>query len=211
MSTETTPTDDVFGGLPAPPVEGATAEASSGEGGADLFEGVSSMGDILPIGVYHFRLEKFEKGGGGQTPEEAKASGADVKNTHFGDGSPIDAQPFYTLQWVCQQEPYTGRIVYDFVGWVSALVVTKAREGDQVARKLLKDRLWKAKSVMEGCGYKPPSSFNLEADFLGTNPECKIQLGIQEKKVKDPSTGQYRSSGEMKNKLIRYLPVNRPS
>lgn len=199
---------DEFDDMPAAPgAATGTATAVEVDGGADpsMFEGVATMGEVIPIGTYHFRLDRYTEGVGGFKDDHGQPT-----TRYFGDGSPIPDQPYFNLLFVCQQEPHTGRVFADFAPWVSKEVRTKAAAGDAIARELLKDRLWKIKSIMEAAGFKPAGNFDLKRDFLAEHPEVKIQLGLTEGKSKD-ATGKYVVDGSQRNKSIKYLPLFRPA
>lgn len=198
------PLYDAFDDMPAAPA-GTPGEAvpvdSSGD--ATMFDGVPTMGEAIPIGTYHFRLEKYSSGLSKveESPGVAKL---------FSDGTKIPDQPWYQLQWSCQQEPHTGRVFTDFCPWVDKVGRAKAATGDVGGQLLLKDRLWKAKSILEAAGYKPSGSFDIEKDFFGQHPEVKVQLGLQTGKTKD-ATGKYVEDGSMRNKAVKYLSLTRPA
>lgn len=197
--------------MPQPPSampagENAAADASfDSSASMDDFKDVPKMGEAMPMGTYHFRLEKVTKGAGEN--HDPKKGEQPMK---YGDGTDVGPLPYYMVEWICQQEPYVGRRFGDFAPWVPAGCFGKAKSGDQVARTLLKDRLWKIKAIMESCNFAPPAGFNVETDFFAQHPECKIQLGTQPGKAKN-AEGKYVEDGSQKNKSIRYIPLNRPA
>lgn len=199
------PLYDAFDDMPAAPgVPAGTAVPVDSSGDADMFEGVPTMGEALPIGTYHFRLEKVSSGA---NKVEESAGVAKL----YSNGNKISDQPWYMLQWVCQQEPHTGRQFGDFCPWVNKECRDLAKTGDVNAQILLKDRLWKAKAVLEAAGYKPSGAFDIDKDFFSTHPEVKIQLGIQPGKTKDPVSKKYIEDGSTQNKAIKYLSLTRPA
>lgn len=185
---------------PAAPVEGA-ATSIDGTADAGMFEGVPEMGETIPMGTYHFRLEKVLEFTNKLKEEDPKV---------FGDGTAITDQPSFMLMWNCQQEPHTGRTFGDFAPWVSKEVREQAKKGDLVAQAMLKDRLWKMKSVMKAAGFTPTGTFDLKKDFFATHPEMKIQIGLQSSKSKN-AAGKYVEDGGQQNKVIKFLPLNRPA
>lgn len=175
------------------------------EGGMDasLFDMVPAMGETIPMGTYHFRLDGFTKGWNEpdvKKPEEAA----------FGK------QPWYQLNWVCQQEPHTGRAVVEFCGWCNKDTFTAAATGNKVAQKLVKGRLFVIKDVLPAANYKPVGEFNIE-NFFATNPEIKLQLGLTPGKTDsgkiDQTTGKklYIPDGSMRNKIIKHVSLTRPA
>lgn len=176
---------------------GASAEAAASiDSGAvaGMFDGVPDLGEPIPIGTYHFRLAKYAQKWTSPTEEE-KAKG----------GLP---EPYYAVEWHCQQEPHVGRIHFENIPWVRKEMVTAAAAGDPNARKYLNNRLPRAKNIMEAAGFKPTGNFDFETDFLALNPEIKIQLGLQAAKTKDAS-GKYVETGSFRNKTVRYYPLHR--
>lgn len=200
---------DFIDDMPIPPAQ-AVPQGSAADGGPEIdgsaspedMEGVATMGEAIPAGTFHFRLEKFTEGWG-------EALDDNKQPLHFGDGSVVDKQPYFMLDFVCQQEPHVGRRFGEFAPWVSQSVRVKAKAGDKVARGLLQDRLWKFKSIMDAAGFKPTAAYDLKKDFLSTHPEIKIQLGIQEGKTK--INGKYVPDGSTRNKSVRYISLNRPA
>lgn len=199
---------DEFDAMPSAPGAGAATApvAIDASGSAEMFEGVPEMGEAIPIGTYHFRLEKYYEGANPVTDGE----GSTKTIKQFNDGTLVPNQPWFQLVFVCQQEPETGRQFSDFCPWVEKTVREKAMQGDSVAQAVLKDRLWKAKSILAAAGYKPTGPFDLKKDVFDTHPEVKVQLGLQPNKVKD-ATGKYVPDGGMTNKALKYLPLARPA
>lgn len=128
----------------------------------DLMAAVPEGPETMKRGVYHFRLNNYEK--------KIKAE---------------NGQPNFNLEWVCQEEPYTGRRAWDpgVPGVLKQDVLDAMDAGspcNEEARKLLKDRLWKQKAIMKAAGYR---GTNFE-EFLKTSPELKIS-GDVVPKMKD--------------------------
>jgi hypothetical protein len=194
---------DEFDDVPGAPVPSGAAEAAAldGNGDASMFEGVPEMGETIPIGTYHFRLDKWQT--------YFNESGKDDPKT-FADGTAIPKQPAVQIFWNCQQEPHTGRTFTDFTPWVSPEVRAKAKTGDAIALAILKDRLWKFKSVMKAAGFTPGPTFDLVKDFLAQHPEVKIQVGLKAGKTKN-AAGQYVEDGSQQNKVVKFLPLARPA
>jgi hypothetical protein len=190
------PLDDEMPAAPGPQAAAAVpASEFSGDISTESYEKVPEMGEPLPIGTYHFRSEAFTTGWSAAPKPGDK---------DFAYGS----QPYFMIRWMAQQEPHTGRVFMDFAPWVSDSVARAANAGDTEAQKVVNDRIWKLKAIAEAAGYKPPEggSFNAKI-FLQSNPEVKISLGQQERKQKDPKTGQYVGTGQRGNKANAYLPL----
>lgn len=160
---------------------------------ASIFDAVPKMGEALPIGTYHMRGELNAEG-----------------FTDFKDGTPQEVrdfgkQPYYQVLWKVQQEPLVGRGFMDFVPYVNEETARAAAQGNSTARGIVNDRLWKAKMILEGAGYKPSGAFSFR-EFLLTNPEMKIQLKVVPRKQKDAS-GKYVATGENGNQAVHYIPL----
>lgn len=185
--------------LPSPPQ--GEVRAIEDEIDAAAFTDVPKMGEAIPVGTYHFRLEKFEE----------RWKDKDDKGNEIPEA---ERNPYFALQWKCQQEPYTGRVVFDNVPWVRQKDVQDAASQDSPrraeARKLLNNRLPKAKEIMEAAGFLDAGrgKFNFKA-FLGTNPEMKLQLKVKERQSKGPD-GKYRGNGEWGNEISRHISLHRP-
>jgi len=178
--------DELTDEIPQAPAEGADGVQIDAELEASDLQTVHKMGEPIPQGTRHFRLRQFQA---------AKAD---------------DGQPYFMLQWSCQEEPYTGRVVFDNVPWVKKEDVYDANHPGprQVeARNILDDRLAKANAIMQAAGYKPSGRFNF-VEFLGTSPELKIQYNVSERKAKQPD-GTYKGTGEMGNRVQRYFSLHR--
>lgn len=180
--------------VPAAPAESEAVEVD-GTFGADLLSDVPGLMEPFPIGTFHFRLDHYASTQPEPNPEQIQKYGAMAK------------QPQFQLNWVCQQEPHTGRTFVDFVPWVTPEVVKAARAGDPIARELIRKRLPRAKVIMEAAAYKPTGEFDFK-EFLGSNPELKIQLGIQEAKTK--VGGVLKATGLMRNTAVQYVSLVRP-
>jgi hypothetical protein len=211
---------DFLDNIPAPPDAGsvpAGAPAATGtspqpeiDGSieSDAFEGVATMGESLPMGTYHVRLDKYTEG---WNNEDERVDNQDKNSPplKFSDGEVVGKLPYFTLEWIVQQEPHTGRRYSEFAPWVTPTILQKAKAGDHVARQLLKDRLWKMKSIMAAANYNPHGPYNIKTDFFARHPEVKVQLGLKAGKSK--INGQWVEDGSQQNKTIRYLPLNRPA
>lgn len=192
---------DEFDDLPSAPGGGAEA-AEPVDGTADLgdFEGVQLLGDVIPIGTYKFRMDSYTEGWDSKFPDDATE-----QEKSFG------YQPHFQARWKVQEEPHTGRLLFDFIPWVNKKTLDAARQGNPVAVQLRKDRLMRAKSIMKACNYNPAGGFNFKV-MLDEHPECKIQVSTTEKKGKDPVTGKYTvATGELQNRIVKYLPLQRPA
>lgn len=162
---------------------------------SEVLGGVPKMGDPIPKGTYHFRLDSYSTGGTAQ-------------------------EPYYMLQWKCQEEPNTGRIAFDIVTWASEDDIRAANDSRHPrcneARAILNNRLMRAKSLMDACSW----SGGFKA-LLDAHPEIKITIDLQERKTKalnpDGSAKMengkkvYLPTGEMGNRIVKYLSLTRPS
>lgn len=189
------PAIDELDDIPQAPVAtGAAVAAEIMDVPAEAYDTVPKMGDVMPAGTYHFRLEKYT--------EQA-----------YEDG------PVYSLQWRCQQEPHTGRVAFSNCPWPKAEDIKLANDPNapagprQEAQKRVNDRLVVSKAIQEAAGIKPGTMPFKQ--FLNTNPELFLQLGVTEKKER---TGQFdaknqpifKGTGEQKNKVQKYVPLVRP-
>src|SRR5690349_19653691 len=86
--------------MPTPPDDAPQAEGN-GEGAGpqvdgtasmDSFEGVQEMGQVIPQGTYHFRLQSVSEGWGKADRNNPGLS--------YGDGSAVEDQPYFNLNWV---------------------------------------------------------------------------------------------------------------
>jgi len=190
--------DELMPAAPAPATAaGAPAVVSapfSGEIDVTAYEKVPEMGEALPAGTYHFRLDSYREGWG-DPPKPGDALFA------------YGAQPYFMVKWTAQQEPITGRAFIDFCPWVSDQVAQAAGAGDQAAQAVVTDRIWKLKTIATAAGYKPPAGGRFNAKtFLSSNPEVKISLGVQERKSKN-TDGTYSPTGQQGNRANAYLPL----
>lgn len=186
--------------LPSPP-SGAAAEGFDDSFDASLLADVPKMGDALPVGTYDFRLEKFE--------ESWKTKEYD-KQGNERDLPQSDWQPYYKLQWKCQQEPHTGRMVFENCPWVRPQDVSDANTESPrkaEARKLINSRMPRAKEIMEAAGFTPTGSFGFK-QFLATNPEMKLQLKLKASKIK--KDGKLENSGGFVNEVVKHVSKHRP-
>jgi hypothetical protein len=189
--------------LPSPPSGGATgtAMAIDDQVDASIFDGVPKMGDAMPIGTYAFRLDKF-------TEEWT------VKDYKTGrELAPEEQQPYFALQWKCQQEPHVGRIIFENVPWVKSADAKAAMDPQNPrraeAKTLINNRLPRAKEIMEAASFQPTGNFGFK-QFLGSNPELKLQLKIKEAMQKGPD-GKLRGTGEWRNEVQKHLSLHRPA
>lgn len=197
-----TPTDVPFvdDELPAPPSgpqAAQSAEPISGAIDGALLGDVPKLGEALPIGTYHFRLDRYSE----SWAEPDKS--ASPEELLFGK------QPQFLLFWSCQEEPHTGQPFVDFVEWVSPDVLKMAAERNQSALKLLRTRLARAKAILQAAEYPIVGQLDYKT-FLSSHPEIKIQLGLREGKQKT-SSGELVPTGEMRNRPIRYISLRRPT
>lgn len=198
--------------LPAPPAVAQQAAGDqpavevSGEVSSDVFDLVTGQ-EPLPQGTYVFRLDEYRT-----RMDDAPKADEDP----FGFGG----QPAFMVFNACQQEPHVGHNFMEYVTWCTpevfaAAMGPKDHPKTQAARKLVNSRLWKAKDILEGAGFKPSGKFDFKA-FMDTHPEYKIQLKVVEKKAK---TGRvdaqgnkiYEKTGQNVNQSVKYFPLNRPA
>lgn len=183
--------------MPAPPPASDEVKEVVIDGVVEAsdFQDVPKFGDVLPLGTYHFRLERFTES------EQEAFEDATPEEKLFGN------QPQFMVSWVCQQEPHTGLQFLDFVPWVNEEVKEAAKDGNSVARGIYRRRLSRAKSIMEAAEFKPTGTFNFK-EFLGWHPEIKIQVGLRSRKQK--VDGQLKDTGQKMNFAIQYLSLRRP-
>lgn len=192
--------------LPSPPPEsvGGSAEGESTPIAdtidASLFQDVPKMGEAMPVGTYIFRLDSYTEH---WTSEDYK-TGRKLEES--------EKQPYFSLQWKCQQEPHVGRVVFENVPWVKPEDVRDAANPASPrraeARKILNDRLPRAKEIMQEAGFTPSGQMKFK-DFLGTNPEMKIVVKIREVKRKNQA-GQLQGTGEWRNEVGKHISLHRP-
>lgn len=176
--------------LPSAPESGvATAIAIDDQIDASAFEGVGKIGDAMPAGTFHFRMKSFTEG--------------------FNENG-----PYFSLQWACQEEPHTGRIVFDTVTWVksedTAAANDKANPRNAEAKAILNNRLMRAKSIMDAAGFKPTGTFGFR-EFLNSHPEIKMSIRQKEKMDKDEKGAYTKPTGEQQNVISKYISLSRPS
>lgn len=197
MSDTTIPAfDDEVAAIPSPTPGGEAPAVVDGSFDASLLDGVSLVGEVIPVGTYIFRLDRFYENFNEPNDDKYKELGS---------------QPGFGLLWICQQEPHTGKTFMDNCPFINARTREAAAGGDVTALELVRNRLPRAKSIMKAAGYQPKGKFDFK-DFLSSHPEIKIQLKIQEKKMKDPGApGKYKGTGSMANAAEKYLPLQRPA
>ena len=178
--------------MPTPPAAGeetAVEQVVGAMDAADLTD-VREMGEVIPAGTYHFRLDKYNTGW--SEPRDS------TKNGYISGEETLGKQPWFQLFWKAQVEPHVGRVFTDFCPFVNQETFKAARQGNPVARQILQDRLWKLKSIMSASGMKPSGSFDAIA-FLDSHPEVKIVTGI----------GENKQTKEQQNRAVKYLPLMR--
>jgi hypothetical protein len=189
--------------MPVAPAEEVKQVEVSGEIDASLFDAVPVQGDAMPVGTYHFRLDRYTTG-------ESEPSVKKPERERYGK------QPYFMLLWICQQEPHTGRIIPpEYCGWCTPEVFKAAKEGDSTARAMVAERLMVAKDVMAAAGMKAVGAFNF-VEFLGTNPECKLQLGLADANTDSGKVGAdgkkvYVKTGMKSNKVLKHISLTRPA
>lgn len=183
--------------MPAPPPAGEQPQGVvASEVPEDIFEGVGELGEAIPKGTYHFRLDRTFLNW------HAPEVGSDEER--FGP------QPNYGILWSAQQEPHTGKTFMDTCPWVNQKTIEGAAAGDPVAKSLLRKRLVRAKAIIKAADY-PMAGLKIDA-FFAAHPEVKILVGISEKKTKDPSNpGKYVGTGQMVNNALKYISLRRPA
>jgi len=184
--------------LPSPP--SGEAQAIDDTMDASLLTDVPKLGDALPQGTYHCRLDKFTEA---WTKEDFE-TGRELAEH--------EKQPQFLIQWRCQQEPHVGRVILENVPWVrpedakAANDPQNPRRGE--AKSIINRALPRAKQIMEAAGFNPTAQFGFR-QFLGSNPEMLIQVNVKEKKQKN-SEGKWVGSGEFKNGVVKHLSLHRP-
>ena len=198
MSEEVNTVPVVDDEMPAPPVAGDVPQGEiASEVTGDIFAGVAELGEAMPKGTYHFRLDKTFLNW--NSPEKGS------------DEERLGAQPNYGILWSCQQEPHTGKTFMDSCPWVNKGTLDAAAKGDGFAQQVLRKRLVRAKAIIVATGYPMSSGFSIDA-FFAAHPEVKILLGVQEKKQKDPGNpGKYVGTGQMVNNSLKYISVSKPA
>lgn len=190
--------------MPSAPVgEENKGPAVDGAIDASLFDGVGKMGEVIPVGTYHFRLQQVHEG----WSEPQKGDNGEYKDP---DVARFGKQPWFNLDWRCQQEPHTGRRVTEMVFWCSAEVFAAASAGDPTARKMVRSRLTAINDLLAAANMKPTGIFNIK-DFFATNPEVKLQLKLTEKKTKDDKGKYTIKTGEQDNGVVKHISLTRPA
>lgn len=176
--------DDVLPQAPASTGQAAPVETADVD--ASVYDSVAKMGDVIPAGTFHFRLDSWQK-------------------ANYEDG------PVYSITWRCQEEPHTGRVVFSNCPWPKREDIDAAKNPthpDRVgAQQRVSQRLVTAKELQTKAGVKP-GTMPFE-EFLNTHPEMKLQISVTAKKERQPD-GSFKNaeSGEMKNKIQKYLELN---
>ncbi len=184
---------DEFDDMPAAP-GGEETVAIDGSGDAEMFEGVEKKGELIKPGTYHFRISRILAEGASEVKNENKVA------LSYDNGEKMDPQPWMMVQLTCQQEPLTGRSFGVFIPWVSAKLREKAKAGDSQAKETLRRRLVEAKAMQEAAGFKPAGAYDFKRDFLGSNPEFKVQVGVRKNK----------QTGEDQNSAVKYFSLVAP-
>jgi hypothetical protein len=172
----------------APPTEGSTEGAPQeveidGAMTAEIVKEAVDMGEPIPVGTYHFKLESYRTGG--------KAND---------DGQGVD--PYFNCQFTCLDPKYTNRKVFSIITWV--------RKVDFQARLKCRNRLGNIKQLQEAAGFNPQGEYNVKSDFLDKSPEVKIQLGVRERKSLNPVTKKYDlPTGIQENFVVKFVPLLR--
>jgi hypothetical protein len=187
-------TDD----LPSPPLASQPIDDTLDP---TLLTDVPKMGEAIPVGTYAFRLDSFTEN---WTTKDYKTNQ---------ELAPEEQQPYYALQWKCQQEPHVGRVVFENVPWVrredtkAASNPSDPRRAD--ARKILNNRLPRAKEIMEAAGFTPSAGMSFK-QFLQTNPEIKLQLKLKERQSKGQD-GKWHGTGDWQNEVQKHISLHRPA
>jgi hypothetical protein len=189
--------------LPSPPVgtsdvDGAAAAPIDDSLDASLLTDVPKMGEAMPVGTYAFRLDSFKE----QWTEKDYKTGEPL----------LEKQPYFALQWKCQQEPHVGRVVFENVPWITSTDAKAANDPQNPrraeARQTINKRLPRAKEIMEAAGFQPSGQFGFK-QFLGSNPELKLTLKVKERQQKGPD-GKFHGTGEWSNEVVKHLSLHRP-
>lgn len=167
---------------------GGAAVEQGGNFDPALLNGVEKLGDIIPSGtVVRFELRSWKKG-----------TSDPWKPTKFNpEGRPeiakYGSQPYYNVTLVAQQEPWTGKRIYEFIQFVNSATQAAAGAGDSVARDLCRKRLVRLNSFLAGIGYKPVAVFDIEKIF-NSHPSANIRCGTAAKQ-----------NGSMGNTVAEYV------
>lgn len=191
--------------MPVAPAPGDAAVVAPVDGAfdGDILDGIPAMGEAIPIGTYHFRLDSYTEGWNEPAVDPKTGLAKDPDMAAFG------RQPYFMLNWSCQQEPHTGRGVTEFAGWCTPQVFEAAKAGDRTAKKLVASKLFVIKDILAAAGLKAMGNMNIK-DFLGGNPELKIQLKLQQGKSKN-AAGVYVVDGTMRNGVVKHVSLTRPA
>ena len=189
--------------MPVAPATDAPQAEVDGTFDGSLLAGVANLGEAIPMGTYHFRLDGYTTGW----------SKPDVK---YPDEARFGNQPYFMLNWSCQEEPHTGRSPGpEFCGWCSKEVFQAAAGGDRTAMRMVNSKLVVAKDVLAGADLKSAGTMDFKS-FLATNPEMRLQLGLQPGKTAtgkiDSKSGkkEYVADGSMRNRILKHVSLTRP-
>jgi hypothetical protein len=179
-----------FGELPEVPTapEGEPAAEIDTTIDEDLFEKVPEAGAVIPAGKRHFRLDFW------MATLERVRDNATVEQ-------PFGQQPQFMLRWVCQEEPYVGYAVVQYVDFVDQNLTALVKAGDKKAKAYYIQRLQELKKITAKLGWRGTNV----ADFFNTNPEARLTLILTAKKTK--VDGTYRDTGEKQNKITAVEPI----
>src|SRR5579872_3262152 len=121
--------EDQFGSSAAEAALGTVASIySSGELDPSLLVGVPKPNEIIPKGSrVIFNLRSWKKG------ESEPWKGSVKKPEGRPELEKYGKQPYYNVEFVAQQEPYTGRKLYEFIHFVNDATQAAAAAGDPVA------------------------------------------------------------------------------
>ncbi len=188
--------------LPVPPPVSAS-DSQDGEGMAipeDVYASLPSVAEAIPVGIYPTRIKSFKK----DRPKQKEGQAEDDFT---------DRAPYYNIQLTCTTEPHVGRVCFDMIPWVEDETMRAAGDPNSLdcktARAELKKRLWKFKQLTAAAGYKGRMTFEA---FAASEPEFKTDMGQKERrkdsgKVDSHGAKVYVATGEMDNKVNKYLPL----
>lgn len=175
--------------------ESAEAEVSAsslagaivdGEIDAGLFDGVQTLGDLIPKNSkLKFELRSFKEG----TSKPWLGEKGDPTLEYLGE------QPYFNCTFVCQQEPFTGKRVYDFIHFINKKTQAAAANGDATAISVKNKRLVRLKALLKGASYSPTGVFDIRK-FLEAKPAVGIEVGEGKKQ-----------DGTPQNTIINYFPI----
>jgi len=178
--------------LPTPP-EDITQELS-GIFDESLLDDVPDVNEAIPKGTFHFRVDQYFINWNEPTDRQ-------------GNQLWPEKQPDLGILWKCQEEPHTGRSFIKNVPWVTPDVFEKASQGDPAARELIRVRLPQAKAMLKGCEFRLGGK-DFFKDFLDEHPEARLTISVKEKKRREGS--EFVGTGEMKNDIVKYIPLSVP-